>query len=253
MIFKKVSAIRPIFTLALIGLFSGLVIAPALHAQDAMTSQAPVTNAAAPTASDSTPKPASPADQLADAYHDYAKGSLDTAIDKVSAIIKLDSRNVQALMLRGSIYAKQEQWDKAEYDYEVALVSDPNNPIVKFDLAELKFMQKKYDEARPGFVEIESDKNLGDFATYKVFLCDLFGAHEDVASKELDAMNQVGGNPSYYFGNAAWDLVHNKKDEASDWLQSAGRIYANAPQKIANYTSSLQSLGYLPIHSSSVQ
>ena len=188
-----------------------------------------------------------------DSYHDFAKGNLDAALDKVNALIKTDSRNKQALMLRGSIYAKQLQWDKAEYDYEVAHVIDPNSGMVNFDLAELKFMQKKYDEARPGFVEVQSDKELGDLATYKVFLCDLFGAHEDQASKELDALNQVGGNPSYYFGNAAWDLFHNKTNDATDWLNTAGRIYANVPQKIETYTSSLQSLGYLPIHSSSVQ
>jgi hypothetical protein len=123
--------------------------------------------------------------------------------------------------------------------------------VIKFDQAELKFMQKKYDDARPGFVGLQSDKDFGDFATYKVFLCDLFGAHQEVAAKELDALNQVGGNPSYYFGNAAWDLVHHKTNEASDWLRSAARIYANAPAKIAQYTTSLRDLGYLPIRSAS--
>jgi hypothetical protein len=44
----------------------------------------------------------------------------------------------------------------------------------------------------PAFVALEKDPDMGDFASYKVFLCDLFGGHEDAASKELDAFNEAG-------------------------------------------------------------
>jgi tetratricopeptide (TPR) repeat protein len=188
-----------------------------------------------------------------ESYQDLMKGQLDTALDEINKVIQLDSQNKQAFVLRGGIYAGQQQWDKANDDYEAVLVRDPNNVILKFDLADLKFMQKKYDDARSGFVEIQNDKDLGDFVTYKIFLCDLLGAHEDAAAKELEAFNQVGGNPSYYFANVAWDLVHNKTEDAASWLKSAKYIYADSPQKITRYTSSLSSLGYLPLHLTSTQ
>jgi len=226
-------------TLLTIGV--SLVLATFAHAQDSSLTSPPST-----TASPGKPAP-SFSDTLSEAYQHFAKGELDAALTAVNAAIKQNSQNLQAFILRGAIYAQQKQWDKADYDYDVALVIDPGSAIVKFDRAELKFMQKQYDQARVGFSDLQSDKDLGDFATYKVLLCDLFGAHEDVAAKDLAALNQVGANPSYYFGNAAWDLVHNKTDEAESWLKSASRIYADAPQKIASYTSSLTSLGYLPI------
>lgn len=188
---------------------------------------------------------------LSESYHDLMKGETDAALEKVNEVIKLDSQNKGAYLLRAGIYAQQQQWDKANDDYNVLLVMDPENVVVRFNLAELNFMQKKYDAARPGFVEVEPDKDLGDFAAYKVFLCDLFGAHEAAAAKELAAINAVGGNPSYYFGNAAWDLVHNKPQDAAEWLKSAARIYADAPKKFASYTSCLKDLGYLPLHVSS--
>jgi hypothetical protein len=228
----------------------GLVVAPVLHAQDTATG-ASASEALMP-ATAATSVVSNP-DKLRDAYQLFAKGDLDNALDKVDAIIKQEPQKGQAYLIRASIYAQEKEWDKAADDYQTMHQIEPNNAVVKFDQAELKFMQKKYDDARPGFVELQADKNLGDFATYKVFLCDLFGSHEDAASKDLDAINQVGGNPSYYFGNAAWDLVHRKNDDASDWLSSARRIYANAPEKIANYTASLQSLGYLPLHPDSTQ
>jgi hypothetical protein len=53
------------------------------------------------------------------------------------------------------------------------------------------------------------------------------------------------GNPSYYFANVAWDLVHKRPDEARTWLLSASRIYPQ--QKFTYYAQSLHELGYLPI------
>jgi tetratricopeptide (TPR) repeat protein len=175
----------------------------------------------------------------------------DDALNSVNKVLQLDSQSKDAHMLRAMIYAQQRQWDKADYDYQLALLLEPQSATIKFDMAELRFMQKKYSEARPSFVELQSDKELGDFAAYKVFLCDLFGAHVDLAAKELDVFNRAGENPSYYFGNAAWDLFHNNNEEAAGWLKSAGYIYANSPQKFSNYVASLKDLGYWPLHLSS--
>ena len=82
-------------------------------------------------------------------------------------------------------------------------------------------------------------------ASYKVFLCDLFGGREDLASKELDIFNQAGRNASYYFANAAWSLYHHKTDDGRDWLTQAMNIYA--PNKCRLYAKSLVDLGYLPL------
>jgi Tfp pilus assembly protein PilF len=231
---------------ALLAMFFGLV-APLIHAQEPSTNSSPVS-------SDPLARPAeTESGLLSESYQDYVKGNLDAALNTVNKAIQLNSQDKKGFLLRALIYAGQKQWDKADSDYKVVLVNDPNNVIVKFDLADLKFMQKKYDEARSGFVQIQSDKDLGDFVTYKVFLCDLFGGHEDVAAKELEAFDQVGGNPSYYFANVAWDLVHNKTEDAAGWLKSAKYIYADSPQKFERYASSLTSLGLLPLHLSSAQ
>jgi len=117
--------------------------------------------------------------------------------------------------------------------------------VLKFNLVEVHFMQKQYDQARPGFVALERDPDMGDFALYKVFLCDLFGGHMDVAKKELDVFNDTMGNPSYYFANAAWSLAHNHVEDARSWLLSASRIYP--PRKNMYYSQSLRDLGYLPL------
>jgi len=170
---------------------------------------------------------------------------LDAALDKVNAALQTAPQNPAAYGLRGNIFALKKLWDQAAKDYQTVLQLDGKNIQVKFNLAELEFMQKKYDDARPGFIALGQNPDMGDLAAYKVFLCDLLGAHEEAAAKELDAFNQAGANASYYFANAAWSLYHHKTEEGRGWLLSAAKIYE--PNKFRIYATTLMDLGYMPL------
>ena len=170
---------------------------------------------------------------------------LDSALDKVNEALVASPQSPSAYCLRGNIYAEKKLWDEAGKDYETVLQLDGKNKQVRFDMAELEFMQKKYDSAKPGFAALKEDPELGDLAAYKVFLCDLYSGHEEEASKELNAFNQVGTNASYYFANVAWSLYHHKTEEGRTWILSAGNIYG--ARKLGVYASSLVDLGYLPL------
>ena len=65
------------------------------------------------------------------------------------------------------------------------------------------------------------------------------------AARDLEALDDVGENPSYYFGHAAWSLYHHKPEEARNWLRSANTIYS--VQKTVFYAASLFDMGYLPL------
>jgi len=171
--------------------------------------------------------------------------NVDGALADLTQAIQANPSSTGAYVLRASIYCQRHQWKEATDDFLAAQKIAPTNVVVKFNLVEIKFMQKQYDEARPGFLSLASDPEMGDFAQYKVFLCDLFGGHEDQAKKELDVFNAAMGNPSYYFANAAWDLVHKDIEGARGWLVSATHIYP--VNKFTTYGQSLRDLGYLPI------
>jgi tetratricopeptide (TPR) repeat protein len=194
----------------------------------------------------STQIPVNP-DELAcvDAYKLARAGQQDQALQAINAVIAANPRNVPAYMLQGQIYSGLKRWNDAQACYEAVLKIDDKNVAAKFDISELKFLQKDYAGARPGFLVLKDDPNFGDFISYKIFLCDLFSGKEDVARNELDAFNQVGSNASYYFGNAAWSLYHHQDKDARSWLQSGFHIYA--PAKIERYIYSLKDLGYLPL------
>jgi Tfp pilus assembly protein PilF len=205
----------------------------------------PVTTSAPVAASPDQLRPDEITDILNDAIHFLAQGQPDAALDKVNLAIRLAPQDPDSYGLRAGIYAHKQLWPEAERDYQKVLEIDATNSPAKFDLAEIKFKQKHYDKARSDFLALEKDDDLGDLASYKVFLCDLAGGHIDVAGKELDAFNQVGGNASYYFANAAWSLYHHKTEEGRGWLSSAIQIYAQ--DKVNSYSISLEDLGYLPL------
>jgi Tfp pilus assembly protein PilF len=218
-------------------LFFGL---PGVRAQEVVKST--------PTVS---PELAAKADELVGMLRDandlLGKGDTNGALVKVNAVLQADPRSLAGYVMRGAIYSSLKQWDKAQGDYEAANLINPHSPIVQYNLAEIHFVQKQYDVARPGFVELEANNktDIGDLATYKVFLCDLFGGHEDAAARDLESIDDVGENPSYYFGHAAWSLYHHKPEEARDWLRSANNIYSS--QKNGFYATSLFETGYLPL------
>jgi Tfp pilus assembly protein PilF len=232
---------------------SALLLSPPGRAQQVATN-APSSTPTAP-AKATSPILTSPADaakkMIADAIQKMNANDVDGALNDLSQALKLNPDSTGAYVLRASIYCQRKQWPQAEDDFNAAARLAPTNVVVKFNLSEVKFQEKQYDVARPGFVALEKDPDMGDFASYKVFLCDLFGSHEDTAKKELDVFNDTMGNPSYYFANAAWSLMHKNIEDARSWLLSASRIYS--PQKNTLYSQSLRDLGYLPIPQASQQ
>jgi Tfp pilus assembly protein PilF len=227
---------------------SSFLLSPLGRGQQTATTNTPSSTSAAPSQSTvaALTTPNDGAQKLiAAAIERVNANDTDGALNDLSQAIKLNPNSTGAYVLRASIYSQKKQWTQAEDDFKAAARIAPTNAVLKFNLVEVKFMQKQYDAARPGFVALEKDPDMGDFAAYKVFLCDLFGGHEAVAKKELDVFNDAGGNPSYYFSNAAWSLFHRNLDDARSWLHSASDIYPL--RKNAYYAQSLRDLGYLPI------
>jgi tetratricopeptide (TPR) repeat protein len=222
-------------------IFLGLTGFLSVHAQ---TNQAlvapPATNASGPSQADlATMSPFQQAVALT------RQERYDEALMKINAILQADPKNFDALNLRGYVYSKQKSLDLAEKDFETMLQLEPKSVPAQFNVNEIKFMRKDYDGARPGFLSLVNDADWGDLAAYKVFLCDLLAGQVDASKKELDVFNQTGANPSFYYGNAAWELYNKRPEAARPWLASAAKIYY--PTKQENYLSSLKDLGYLPL------
>jgi Tfp pilus assembly protein PilF len=218
-------------------------------APDPLQPNTPAANAPAaaamPTVSGPNQLPSDPAFLMHQAIELMQQKQFDAAMEKVNAAIQADPQNVDGYGLRGGLYAQKKQWDNATKDYQHIIQMQPDNDQAKFNLSEIDFLQKKYDQARVGFAALESNREAKDLASYKVFLCDLLAGHEDVAAKELADMDQDDRGASFYFAKAAWALYHKQPDDARTWLNSAANIYSQAKFKV--YSASLFDLGYLPL------
>lgn len=216
------------------GVVLALCLAGAFHClgQESSTNSAPVSSDNA-----SGPDKDVAAGMVRESYQDMDNGKLDEALREVDSALQLDSQSASAYELRGSIYIQKKLWDRAESDYRTASLIAPTTSVFKYKLAEIKYMQKAYDEARPRFAVLQNDENLGDLAAYKVFLCDLLGAHDERAFGELAVLNKADANPSCYYANAAWNLAHNKMKEANSWVNIAQQKFDSS--RTAPYLASL--------------
>lgn len=152
-------------------------------------------------------------------------GKLNAALVDIDAAINLEPRSANLHLMRANIYARKKLWNRAEEDCEEGVKLAPNIPTLHYDLAELKFMSRAYEDAKPDFIKLEHDRTLGDLASYKVFLCDLFSDNKDRAKQELDAFDQVRAHPSYFFAHAAWELTNGTRAEANKWLTAVEHAY----------------------------
>ncbi len=169
------------------------------------------------------------------------------ALEMANYYLLRDPTNVVGYLQRGNLFLTEKKMDLAKLDFEHALRIKSDCAPAIFGIAEIAFVQGHYDDARPGFLAIEGDINYGDLAKYKVFLCDLFGGHQDAATRELAVFNDAGSDASYYFANMAWSFYHKKNGDAQNWWQSAVQIFS--PQKLQIYAKPLIEHGYNPVAS----
>jgi Tfp pilus assembly protein PilF len=156
---------------------------------------------------------------------EVSAGNLDKALTDADAAIFAHPKSPELRLVRALIYVRQKLWKRAEDDCNAALKVLPNSAVIQYNLSELKFMQREYVEAKPGFARLKNDQGLGDLCAYKAYLCDLLAGNKDEAKKQLDGFNAIREKPSYFFANAAWAMVNRQQSEASKWFNAVSHAY----------------------------
>jgi len=160
---------------------------------------------------------------LISSARDMTAGNLDQAVSEATMAIQFDSQNQSAYEFRGSIYVQKKIWDSAERDFTKANQIG-HDPICEYKLGEIKYLQKSFGDARFRFTQLLKDPQLGDVASYKVFLCDLLGGHESIAVQDLADIDRGVKTPAHYFGHFAWASFH-RDSNAIFYLNSAEKLF----------------------------
>jgi Flp pilus assembly protein TadD len=182
------------------------------------------------------------------------------AFVKVDEAEKLAPNNASVLNLRGCIYLKKggeaqtkgdltqakSDWVQADAYLKKALEIDSKSDSVRWNQAELLFVQKKYTEAVVAFEELQTRMpgTFRELAQYKVFLCYLAAGNKDKAKGLLSKFSQLSSTPAYYYANAAWNFSQNNKESAQELLSQAKRVFV--PFLNDQFSDALQEIGWLP-------
>lgn len=178
---------------------------------------------------------------------------LQEALEKLNDAEKLTGEFHLISNLRGAVFTKMRDFKSARPEFEKAIAMTKSSPKEsfhpRFNLAEINFVEKKWDDARTQFTNLLNDSNLPDAATgrlikYKLLICDLQQKKLAAAAAALDQFDQYDNDsPAYYFAQAARAFAEDKKDEANEWLASAGKIYPKEMNDV--YQDSLIEAGWL--------
>ncbi len=180
---------------------------------------------------------------------------LQEGLDRLIQIEAISDEIYQTHNLRGAIFTKLRDFDKARAGFRRALELKPGLMEAMFNLAELDFVEGKFAVAEQAFRKLKTDA-AGDMqpetaklVEYKLFLSVLMQSQSEGDAKYKQAMamletfDYLDDYPIYYFSKAAVAFKNDEKEEAEDWLATSRRIYKKSVHTI--YVDALIELGWV--------
>ena len=168
------------------------------------------------------------------------------ALDKTDAVFP-DSP--ESLNLRGACYVEIRNFDKASAAFNKALLLSPDNPSINFNIAEVLFVTKKWQESHDLFVKIfqvlpKDNLALARLVEFKILLCKKKLGMKEEAVALAKKYGLDDDSPYYCFAQAA--IAYDDKDlvKAEEWLARASRIFTN-PEVLAPWQDTLVEFGYI--------
>ncbi len=167
-------------------------------------------------------------------------------LDKADAIF---DQSAEILNLRGSCHVEFRAFDKALEAFRKAIELSPNNPSIEFNIGEVLFVTKMWQEAHDLFSKIlkdipEANTALSRLVEFKILLCKLKIDQKDEAMILAEKYDFLDDSPFHYYGKAA--LAYEAKDllKAEEWLAVAARIFQD-PNILAPWQDTLVEYGYI--------
>ncbi len=175
------------------------------------------------------------------------------ALEKLGEVELVTGPNHYIENLRGAVYTRMRNFDKARAHFtnalELAKGLDTEAFHPKFNLAELDFVTKKWEAARDAFQKLLKDPGKpgtgsDTLINFKIMICDVQQKKEADADLVFKSFDQYDADsPAYYFAQAVKLFAKEDKEGASEWLESAKRIYPKEINEV--YNDSLVEMGWL--------
>jgi tetratricopeptide (TPR) repeat protein len=168
---------------------------------------------------------------------------MDLALQKLDEADAIFPDFIEALNLRGAVYAEKGDFGRANAHFDKALLAEPRAFWPRFNKAEVLLMEKKYAEARTAFEEMLAKVPSSDMVQFKLVLIHLKENDIEAAKNQLDRMKFPSDSAAYYYAHAAFELAQGKKEDGQYWIKSGDAIFG-FERNVVLYDS-LADLGWL--------
>ncbi len=175
------------------------------------------------------------------------------AIDKANEGAKIFSDDPELLNLIGACQVEFRNFDKAMAAFKKADAQVPDNPQIYFNIAELNFVTKNWEEAEANLTKVmklapaNADKSsfqINRLTEFKLLLAKLKLNKRAEASSMAAKYDYLDDSPYHYYAQAALLFDEGKDVEAEGELARANRIFAD-PGMLSPWQDTMIEFGYV--------
>jgi len=170
-----------------------------------------------------------------------------TMLDDAPAALKIDPG---FLNLRGACHVEKKDFKAALADFEEATKKDPDNPGVQFNIAEMYYVTKRWDEAVKAFQLVKSKPggvpaNLSALVDFKLMLCEEGRGNAAEFERLANANLKEADTLLAAYTKAAMEFRAGKKADAKVTIAAANKKFPDRSETSPYYDTMIE-FGYDP-------
>jgi tetratricopeptide (TPR) repeat protein len=147
-----------------------------------------------------------------------AEQALETAFVK-------EVKNELYYTIKGMVASKRASFAEAENNFKKALLVAPLQGRYLFNLAELYYLQGKYDKALDQYLLIRDESVSRELLEYKLILCYLLTGKAKEARGLVIKVKLDAKTPYFYYAHAAWAFADGRIEEGRYFAETARKLY----------------------------
>ena len=184
-----------------------------------------------------------------DAARLFQEKRIFETLEKVHEANRIFDGSPELMNLQASCYVEIRNFDRAMEIYKIAEELAPDNPSIKFNIAEVYFVTGKWQQSHGRFSALmeqipEENVALGRLVEFKIMLTKIRLDRMDEAQALAEKYDFLDDSPFHYYANAALAFEAQDEINAEEWIARATRIFRN-PQILAPWQDTLIEFGYI--------
>ncbi len=169
--------------------------------------------------------------------------------EKVHEASRIFDGSPELMNLHASCFVEIRNFERAMEIYKQAEELAPDNPSIKFNIAEVYFVTGKWQESHDRFTALQAsipaeNMALGRLVEFKIMLCKIRLDKMEEAYALANKYDFLDDSPFHYYAQAALAFEAGDEIKAEEWIGRATRIFRN-PQILAPWQDTLVEFGYI--------